>query len=58
MPIVINEFEVTPQTPVSETKAATRNADGKGGKKQELTDHEIAKMIERRTERAERVAAH
>lgn len=58
MPVVINEFEVMPQTSSQEKPSAGKNEGGKGSEKSEMTDQEIKKMLEHRAERLERVAAH
>ncbi len=58
MPVVINEFEILPQTQSQEKQSAGKKEDGKGSEKSEMTDHEIKKMLERRAEKLERVAAH
>lgn len=58
MPVVINDFEVIPQTPTEENKKPANKADGKSGEKTEMTDQEIKQMLERRAERFERVSAH
>ena len=58
MAVVINEFEVIPQTPTAEKPTAEKKADGKGSEKSEMTDHDVKKMLERRAERLERVSAH
>ena len=58
MPVVINEFEVTPAPPPNENTTPDRKAGDGSGKKPELTDYEVKQMLERRTERAERVAEH
>ena len=59
MPVVINEFEVTPEPP----DAANRSAGAKPDKKEDaekppMTDYEIKKMLERGIKRLERVSAH
>ena len=58
MAVVINEFEVMPQSPTAEKPTAEKKAEGKSSEKSELTDHDVKKMLERRVERLERVAAH
>jgi hypothetical protein len=59
MAVVINEFEVMPQTPAQNEKASAKKADEKGGaQKSEMSDHDVKKILERRAERMERVAAH
>lgn len=57
MAVVINDFEVMPQTQ-PENQTAEKKADAKGAEKTEMSDHDIKKMLERRAERSERVAAH
>ena len=58
MPVVINEFEVTPAPQADENKTPDRKAGESAGKKPEMTDYEIKQMLERRMERLERIAAH
>lgn len=58
MAVVINDFEVMPQTPADENKKSASKADGKSGEKTEMTDQEIKQLLERRMERAERITAH
>ena len=53
MPVVINEFEVTPapaETPPAPPKKESPPAP-------EPTDHELRKLLERRLEREERIEA-
>ena len=58
MPVVINEFEVMPETPVQRSTGSEK-PDGKGSsEKPEMTDYEVKRMLERRAERLERVSAH
>jgi hypothetical protein len=57
MPVVINEFEVVPESPKNDKQAAQKS-DAKGGKNEPPTDYEVKRMIERRTERLERISAH
>ena len=59
MAVVINEFEVMPQTPSQENQTAAKKADEKGGaQKSDMSDNDMKKMLERRAERLERVSAH
>ena len=59
MAVVINEFEVMPQTPAQNNNSETKKADAKGGgQKNEMSDHDVKKMLERRAERLERITAH
>lgn len=59
MAVVINEFEVMPQTPAQNDKSETKQAGAKsGGQKEEMSDHDLKKILERRAERLERVSAH
>ncbi len=57
MAVVINEFEVVPEPPKNEIKAAKKTNE-KGGQNQPPTDYELKQMLERRLERMERVSAH
>lgn len=57
MPVVINEFEVVPEPPKNENQAAVKKEE-KGGQNQPPTDYEIKQLLQRRTERLERVSAH
>ena len=58
MAVVINDFEVMPQTQTPENQTAEKKAGGKGAEKLEMSDHDIKKMLERRAERLERISAH
>lgn len=58
MPVVINEFEVTPAPQANENKTPDRKAGESSGEKPEMNDYEINQMLERRTERLQRVSAH
>lgn len=58
MAVVINEFEVIPESQKSENQKAVKKKEEKGGKNQPPTDYEVKQMLQRRMERAERVAAH
>ncbi len=58
MPVVINEFEVTPAPPAEESQTPDKKAGASSGKKSEMTDYEMKQMLERRMERLERIAAH
>ena len=58
MAVVINDFEVMPQTPADDNKKAANKADGKSAEKSEMTDQEIKQLLERRAERFERTAGH
>lgn len=59
MAVVINEFEVMPQSPPQDNQTGAKKAVEKSGsQKSELSDHEAKKMLERCAERMERVAAH
>jgi hypothetical protein len=58
MAVVINEFEVVPEAPKTDASAA-KNQGEKGGAPASMpTDHEIKQMLERRTERLERVSTY
>jgi hypothetical protein len=57
MPVVINEFEVVPDTPVNRG-AGGETPDERGSEKSEMSDYEVKRMLERRAERLERVSAH
>ena len=58
MAVVINEFEVMPQTPANNNQPADVKSGEKNSPKTPLSDYEVKKMLERRMERLERVAAH
>lgn len=58
MAVVINEFEVMPESPAPTRGAGNEKPDGKGSEKPEMSDYEIKQMLERRAERLERVSAH
>jgi hypothetical protein len=58
MAVVINEFEVVPQSPQNEGQAAKKEDKKGGGSNEPPTDHEVKRMLERRMERLERVSAH
>jgi len=58
MPVVINEFEVMPDSPTTGRDAGREKADEKGSGKPEMSDYKIKRMMERRAERLERVSAH
>ena len=59
MAVVISEFEVMPQTPSQDDKTAAKKADEKGAlQKSDMSDNDVKKMLERRAERLERIAAH
>ncbi|MET0752926.1 MAG: hypothetical protein ABWZ66_06115 [Pyrinomonadaceae bacterium] len=59
MPVVINEFEVVPETKPTERGTAGGKTGEKGSsEKPEMTDYEVKRMLERRAERLERVSAH
>jgi hypothetical protein len=58
MPVVINEFEVMPDTPAKERGAGGATPDERDSEKPELSDYEVKRMLERRAERLERVSAH
>lgn len=57
MPVVINEFEVMPETPAIKNQTADKKPDEKGSPKTP-TDYEVKQILERRTERLERVSAN
>lgn len=57
MPVVINDFEVMPQTTDENQKSAAKKDNGNSDKP-EMSDYEIEQMLERRAERAERISAH
>ncbi len=56
MPVVINEFEVTPAPPEGENLTPDRRTD-EAAKKPEMSDYEVGQMLERRAERLERISA-
>ena len=59
MAVVINEFEVMPQTSPQNNQETAKKADEKsGGQKGEMSELDVKKMLERRAERMERIAAH
>jgi hypothetical protein len=58
MAVVINEFEVMPQTPANNNQPADVKSGEKSAPKTPPTDYEVKKMLERRMERLERVLAH
>ena len=58
MAVVINEFEVTPAPQANENKTPDKKTDESSGKKPEMSDYEVKKMLERRMERLERISAH
>lgn len=59
MAVVINEFEVMPQTPSQNNQETAKKADEKsGGQKSEMSDRDVKKLLEHRAERMERIAAH
>ena len=58
MPVVINEFEVMPDAPAPTRGAGSGQSEAQGSEKPEMTDNELKRMLERRAERLERVAAH
>ncbi len=59
MPVVINEFEVVPETKPTERGRTDGKAGEKGSsEKPDMTDYEAKRMLERRAERLERVSAH
>jgi hypothetical protein len=58
MPVVINEFEVTPAPQANENKTPDRKGgESSAAKKPEMSDYEVKQMLERRMERFERIAA-
>jgi len=58
MAVVINEFEVVPQTPKNENQAAKKEDKKGGGNDEPPTDHEVKKWLQRRIERLERISAN
>jgi len=58
MPVVINEFEVVPDTPANDRGAGGTTPDERSSEKPEISDYEVKRMLERRAERLERVSAH
>ena len=59
MAVVINEFEIMPQTVPQNNQQAAKKTEEKGAsQKSEMSDYEVKKMLERRAVRMERVAAH
>jgi hypothetical protein len=58
MPVVINEFELTPEPPANENQAPVKKSEETGSQKPQITDYEVKRMMERRMERLERVSAH
>jgi len=58
MAVVINEFEVVPESPNNEGQAAKKEDKKGGGNDQPPTDYEVKQMLQRRFERLERVSAH
>lgn len=58
MPVVINEFEVLPESPAAPQQTAKKKADKKGSAKSEMSDYEVKQMLERRAERLQRVSAN
>jgi hypothetical protein len=57
MPVVINEFEVVPEPPKNENRAAAKKEE-KGASNETPTDYEVKQMLQRRLERSERISAH
>lgn len=57
MPVVINDFEVTPEPSGNERTEPNPQAGARDRKKFEPTDYEIERMLERRSERLERISA-
>lgn len=57
MPVVINDFEVIPEPPSAGNKSSGK-PDEKGSQKPEMSDYELKQIMERRSERLERVSAH
>lgn len=58
MPVVINEFEVMPETKPTERGTGGKMNEKGSSEESETTDYEVKKMLERRAERLERVSAH
>jgi hypothetical protein len=60
MPVVINEFEVVPESPKNDNQAAANKQGEKSGGSavQPPTDYEIKQLLERRAERLERVSTY
>ena len=58
MAVVINEFEVMPQTTANDNQTSDVKSGEKSSPKTPPSDYEVKKMLERRMERSERVAAH
>ena len=57
MPVVINEFEVVPEPPKNDNKAAAKKEE-KSGSNETQTDYEVKQMLQRRAERLERISAN
>ena len=55
--VVINEFEVVPETPKKENRQETKKNE-KGGKNEPPTDYEMNKMLQKRFERLERISTY
>jgi hypothetical protein len=60
MAVVINEFEVVPgdAAPPQQQQQNAAGQEGGGDKKSPPSEHEIARLVERRMNRAERIWAH
>jgi hypothetical protein len=58
MPVVINEFEVVPEPQAAENQTPSKKKDETAAQKPPLTDYEVKQLLERRTERLERISAH
>ena len=58
MAVVINEFEVVPDTAANDNQSANVKSGEKNSPKIQTSDYEVKKMLERRMERLERIAAH
>ena len=57
MPVVINEFEISPEAPAAPTRAEGAPADGAPGGRGKDVRREIDKHLRQRAERASRLRA-
>lgn len=57
MAVVINEFEIAPESPQAGVRGASQGG-GEGEKPEPPDEHEIESALERRLERFERVWAY
>lgn len=58
MAVVINEFEVVPESPKKDNQSAKKDDKKGGGNEQPPTDYEMKQLLQRRMERLERVSAN